>query len=1109
MKKTMNLDRGKQVPLSVSKNRTFRFILFLLFGVILSAMATTLHAQDTRITLKARNTSVSDVLKMIEAKSDFHFAYNNKLIDVTRKVDVTATNEKISDILKKIFDGTDVTTTVVDHQIVLASAKAMGETVGKSTLTRVSGKVTDEKEEPLPGVTVVVNGTTKGTITDANGNYSLQNVTSNETLVFSFVGMESKEIKVENQNVINVMLSETVTNLNEVVVVGYGIQKKSDVTGAVSSVSSKDFNKLASATPSEMIQGKIAGVQIISNSGEPGAGSQITIRGMSSIRAGSQPLYVVDGVPLDEGNTSPAGGNSYNSTPTDPLSFINPNDIASIDILKDASAAAIYGSRGANGVVLITTKKGKKGISEVTYSTSLSIGNIREKLSVLNADQWRQQRDAVLGYNNSNNLDPNDFHANTNWQDQVFRTAYSQDHNLTFTGGTESNQYRASLNYSDDQGILKKSDMEKYIGSLNLTQKAFNNKVTFNTMLNASEIIQNRLPLGTTGYQGDALINALQANPTWPAYNANGTPFQIGSANNLSPVAMIYYTNDLTRETHVLGDISANVALTNYLSYKVNFALDYMNSNRMIDQDQKLDYEISNRGAGQRNSREMYNYLIEHTLNFDKSFGVNHLSILAGYSYQNFQIRDAYVTGQGYITDALLYTNNIGSGNPTMTSISSDADSYQLQSYFGRVNYSLKDRYLLTATVRADGSSKFGINHQYGVFPSFAAGWRLSEEQFIKNLNFFDNLKLRLGWGETGNSEIGTHNSQTLYTPTSTASAVIGGQTITGLIISKTPNPNITWEKTQSTDVGLEFAILGGRLLGDFDYFYKQTTDLLLAIPSQAVSPTSFVVSNISGAKINNYGVELSLTGKAIQTKDFSWEISGNMTLPHNIVKNLPVQMYQTGAAVGQGLSDAYCEIITSNQPIDVFYGKKITNIDAQGVVHYLQTKSGIDSLTYLGNPSPNFIWSLTNTFKYKNWDLSIFINGVSGNKIFNNTAVLLDKTNINTSHNTLSYFAYDNVATATYTPTVSSRYITSGAYARLTNVTLGYTFNLKNTTYIKNLRLYLNGSNLLVITGYKGFDPDVTTSVPFGGNGVNSFGIDNGNYPKPRTFMLGINATF
>ncbi|MGC9150950.1 MAG: SusC/RagA family TonB-linked outer membrane protein [Microbacter sp.] len=975
---------------------------------------------------------------------------------------------------------------------------------------KVTGKVTDlVSGESLPGVSVIVEGTTRGTITDVNGVYNIEVPSENSILTFSFMGYASQQIKVGQQTHINVKLAEAAKNLSEVVVVGYGIQKKSDVTGAVSSVSAKDFNKMASATPSEMIQGKIAGVQIISNSGEPGAGSQITIRGMSSIRAGSQPLYVVDGVPLDEGNTSPTGGNTYNSTPTDPLSFINPNDIASIDILKDASAAAIYGSRGANGVVIITTKKGKKGVSEVTYSTSLSIGSVRKKLSVLSADQWRQQRDAVLGYNTTNNLDPNDYHANTDWQNEVFRTAFSQDHNLTFTGGTETTQYRASLNYTDDQGIMIKSDMKKYIGSLNLTQKALNNKVTFNAVLNASEIVQNRLPLGTTGYQGDALINALQANPTWPAYNANGTPFQIGSANNLSPLAMIYYTNDLTRETDVLGDISANVAFTNYLSYKVNLALDYMNSNRMINQDQKLDYEVSNGGAGQRNSREMYNYLIEHTLNFDKTFGVNHLTVLGGYSYQNFQIRDAYMTGQGYITDALLYTNNIGSGDPTMTSISSDADSYQLQSYFGRVNYSLKDRYLLTATVRADGSSKFGVNHQYGVFPSFAGGWRLSEEPFIKKLNFFDNLKLRFGWGETGNSEIGTHNSQTLYNPTPVASAVIGGQTITGLIISKTPNPNITWEKTQSTDAGLEFAILGGRLMGDFDYFYKQTTNLLLAIPSQAVSPTSFVVSNIPGAKIDNYGVELSLTGKAIQTKDFSWEISGNMTLPKNIVKNLPVQMYQTGAAVGQGLSNAYCEIITSNQPIDVLYGKKITNIDSQGVVHYLQTKSGIDSLTYLGNPSPNFIWSLTNTFRYKNWDLNIFINGVSGNRIFNNTAVLLDKTNINTSHNTLSYFAYDNVATATYTPTVSSRYMMNGTYARLTNVTLGYTFHLKNTTYIKNLRVYLNGSNLLVITSYKGFDPDVTTSVPFGGNGVNSFGIDNGNYPKPRTFMLGINATF
>lgn len=976
---------------------------------------------------------------------------------------------------------------------------------------QVNGKVSDEKGQPLPGVTVVVKGSTSGTITDADGHFSLPKVNLNSTLVFSFVGMQSKEVKYASQGAVNVTLIEETKSLNEVVVVGYGIQKKSDVTGSVASVKDDGFSKLVAATPSDMIQGKVSGVQIVANSGEPGSGSQITIRGASSIRAGSQPLYVVDGIPLDMGTTSAtsAGGNTYSSTPTDPLNFINPNDIASIDILKDASAAAIYGSRGANGVVLITTKKGTEGVNEVTYSTSLSVGNIRQKLSVLSADQWRQQRDAVLGYNNTTNLDPNDYQANTNWQNQVFRTAFSQDHSLTFMGGSSKTQYRASFNYSDNQGIMQKSDMTKYNGSLNLTQKALNNKVSFNANLTASEIAQSRLPLGTTGYQGDALINALQANPTWPVYNANGTPFQSGSASNLSPVAMINYTNDLTHETRMLGSLSATAALTNYLNYKANIGLDYMNSNRMIDQDQALDYEIANEGSGQRINREMYNYLIEHTLNFDKTFGIHHLSALVGYSYQNFQIRDASVIGEGYITDALFYTNNIGSGNPTLTSISSDADSYQLQSYFGRVNYSLKDKYLLTATVRADGSSKFGTNHQYGVFPSFAAGWRLGEEDFIKKLNIFDNLKLRLSWGETGNSEIGTHNSELLYNPTANASAVVGGTTITGLVISQTPNPNITWETTQSTDAGLEFSVLGGRFSGDIDYYNKVTSNLLLTVPSQAVSPTANVVKNIDGCKIENHGLELSLAGKIIKEKDFSWEVSGNITFSGNVVRNLPVQMYQTGAAVGQGLSNAYCEIITSNQPINVFYGKQITGIDSKGVVHYLQTKAGIDSLTYLGNPSPNFVWSITNTFRYKNWDLSIFVNGVHGNKIFNNTAVLLDKTNINTAHNTLSYFANDNVTTATYTPCVSSRYVTGGSYARLTNMSLGYNFDLKNTTWIKRLRAYITGSNLFVITKYKGFDPDVTSSQPYGSNGVNSFGIDNGNYPKPRTFLFGINASF
>lgn len=974
---------------------------------------------------------------------------------------------------------------------------------------QVSGKVTDPTGQAIPGATVLVKGTTNGTVTDLNGHYSLSKTSPQSVLVFSFVGMESKEVAVANQTIINAVLTEETTGLKEVVVVGYGIQKKSDVTGAVASVKEEGFNKLTSSTPTNMIQGKISGVQIISNSGEPGAGSRITIRGTSSIRTGTQPLYVIDGIPLDMGNTSAGGGNSYTSTPTDPLTFINANDIASIDILKDASAAAIYGSRGANGVVLITTKKGKEGNNEVTYSSTVSIGSIRKQLSVLAADQWRVQRNAVKGFSSSN-PDPNDYGASTDWQDQVFRTAYSHDHSLSFIGGSDKTQYRASFNYNNTQGIMQKSDMKKYVGSLNLTQKALNNKILFNSSLTASEIIQNRLPLGTQGYEGDALVNALQANPTWPVYDSKGNPFQSSSASLRSPVALINYTNDLTRETRILGSTSATVLFSSHFNYKINIGMDYMNSNRMIDQSQKLNIDgVYGIGSGQRNNREMYNYLIENTLNYDNTFNHHHISALAGYSYQNFQIRDAYTTGKGYITDALLYTNNIGSGTSSMTNISSDADSYKLQSFFGRVNYSFMEKYLLTATVRADGSSKFGTNKQYGVFPSFAAGWRLGEEDFIKKLDFFENLKLRFGWGKTGNSEIGTHNSQTLYSPTSNASAVVGGSTIMGLVISKTPNPDITWETTQSTDAGLEFTILKGRLSGDADYYYKTTSNLLLSVPSQAVSPTSTVVKNIPGCKIVNKGVELGLTGKAIVAKNFSWDISANATFQSNKVKNLPVAMYQTGAAVGQGLSNAYCQIITSNQPINVFYGKKITSIDSKGVVHYLQTSSGTDSLTYLGNPSPNFIWSITNSFKYKNWDLTIFINGVSGNKIFNNTAVLLDKTNINIAHNTLTRFAYDNVDIASYTPTVSSRYVENGAYARLSNVTLGYTFNLKNKLWVKRLRAYVTASNLCVITKYSGYDPDVTASREFSGNGVNSFGIDNGNYPRPRTFLLGISATF
>jgi TonB-dependent starch-binding outer membrane protein SusC len=978
----------------------------------------------------------------------------------------------------------------------------------------VSGTVTDAKDgSSMPGVNVIIENTTQGTVTDIDGKFTLNVPDKNSVLVFSFLSYVTQKITVGEQTVINVKLSEDITKLDEVVVIGYGTSKKKDLTGALATLKGDDLNKAGATTPEQLLQGKVSGVQIVSNNGEPGSGSQIKIRGASSIRSGQQPLYVVDGIPFDEQTTSPDGisGAALGGAPaTSPLTSINPNDIESIDILKDASAAAIYGSRGANGVIIITTKKGKEGVSEVSYSTTLSISQLPKKLPMLSSTAWVKFRKDSL-----KNTD-NNFLANTDWQDQIFRTAISNDQNLSISGGTNKSSYRASFNYANQQGIIDKSDLTRYAGRLNLTQKALNDKLNFEVNLSGSQVVENRVPVGATGFEGDVLLNALQANPTWPVRDSLGNPWQGNalytfSTSDRNPVAMLQYTNDLTRTTNIIGGLAATLEIFKGLNYKINFGMNYTNANRTINQSQKLSYMVPTLGSGQINNKELYNYVIEHTLNYNKEIGAQTFNIMAGYSYQQFMNRGSDITGQGFITDGIPYTNVIGSGTPTLTSISSyfDTDN-KMQSFFGRLNYNLKEKYLLTATIRADGSDKFGPNKQYGYFPSFAAGWRISEEQFMKNLNAFSNLKLRFGWGQTGNSEIELNQPVPSYRYDNASKAIVGGTTIIGLAVARTANANVTWETTTSNDLGLDFGILKGRISGSIDLYQKVTSDLLLTIPSAPLSPSNTVVRNLDSAKVINKGLEMSLTGVVISNSKASWEITGNLSFLNSKVTGLNKAIYLTGSAQGQGLTGAYVEVIANNQPINEFYGNRIVSIDGRGRVQYLKSKMGtgfVDSVTYLGSPQPKFTWSLINNFKYGNWDLSIFIEGVHGNKIFNNTALLLDKTNLNQSKNALDYFISDKVNINRYNPAVSDRYIEDGSYIRLSSVTLGYNLNFKNSPWIKRMRIFIQGTNLLLITKYKGFDPDVSSSKD--ANGINSFGIDITNYPKAITGLAGLNVTF
>jgi len=964
----------------------------------------------------------------------------------------------------------------------------------------ITGIVTDASNLGMPGVSVGIKGTTKGTVTDIDGKFSLPISDENAVLIFSFIGFTSKEVPLAGQTVLTVTMSEDVMRLDEVVVTGYGVSKKSDLTGSLTSLKEGDFKSGISASPEQMLQGKVSGVQTISNNGEPGAGSQIRVRGVSTIMGGKQPLYVVDGIPLDETTSSPTGpsGSALNGAPaTSPLTFLNPGDIESIDILKDASAAAIYGSRGANGVILITTKKGKEGKSEVNYSATFGISKLPKKLDVLSAAEWTIYRRDTL------NLPLNNYHGATDWQDEVFRTATTQNHNLAFSGGNGKTLYNASFNYMDQQGIIKTSDMKKYSGRVSLTQKALKDRLVFQSDLTASEIIERRAPIGTTGFEGDALLNALQANPTMPVYWSDGS---YADSTGRNPVAMLELTSDITHTTRILGGISAQLEIIKGLNYKISLGLDYTNANRFINQSQKLNYQQSPAGSGQINNRELYNYLIEHTLSYNRVFGIHSVGLLAGYSYQNWDVHGSDFSSSGFITDGVPYTNVMQTAPLAYDGKNSYADNYKMQSFFGRLNYNLLEKYILTSTIRRDGSSKFGVKNKYGNFPSVAAAWRLSEENFVKNLGVFNNLKLRAGWGLTGNSEIPTKQSQYIYAIDNRYKAIVGGQAIPGFAITQTPDSALKWESTQSINIGLDFGFLKGRLSGSAEYYKKTSKDILLLIQSQPGAPTPTIYQNIKDCKIINKGWEFNLSGVIVDSKDIKWDITGNLSFLDNVVKNLP-QTYYTGTAAGQGLTGVLVQEITNGQPMNVFIGSKVDSITPTGKVSYVKKKgTSTDSTFILGNPQPKEIWSITSNLSYKNFDLSIFVEGVHGNKIFNNTAMILDKTNLNQAQNALTDFVHDNLAYSN-SPTVSSRYIEDGSYVRLSNVTLGYNLKLQKTDLISRVRIYITGSNLLLFTKYSGFDPDVSSSRD--ANSINSMGIDITNYPKARTYILGLNVTF
>jgi len=898
---------------------------------------------------------------------------------------------------------------------------------------------------------------------------------------------ESDTIKSDNK----------MTDIEEVVMIGYGSQKKSDVTGAVGSVKAEDFNKGMVANVGQLLQGKVAGVNVSNVSGEPGANQNIIIRGVGSLRSGTTPLYVIDGFVIDNTNTGVANN---------PMNFINPDDIASMDVLKDASAAAIYGARGANGVIVITTKKGKKGRTQLNLSSNLTISNLANKMNVFSADEFRTQVTAMGG-----KLD--DMGGNTDWQDELTRTAISNNVNFSAAGATDNSNYYAALGYENQEGILYNSNLRRYSGRVNISQKAFDGRVNIDFNLNGSRTENNR-PNATS-----TVSNMLTWNPTYPAYT-DGSPTTVFNNGAFNPLIRQQIYKDFTNNNRILANISPSVEIIKGLTYKLNFGVDYSTADRIIQNiPHAVPLEI---GSLDLNYFSNNNTLVENTLTYKFKINRHDFNVLAGHSYQKFMMIERGWDYSVFPNNGIEPQYQIGAANKNNTTSTSSATKNELQSWFGRANYGYQDKYLLTATLRADGSSKFGRNNRYGIFPSFAAGWNISKENFLADVSLVSNLKLRASWGKTGNQEMPNKITKRSYKSASDG----GGQATypmdgsgnypVGFYLVRADNPGIQWEVTTQTNIGVDFGFMNNRLTGTFDFFNKVSDNILLDInPVDPISAEEKMWKNIPNMTINNTGYEISLNYNSNTNKAFTYSIGGNASFIKNEVKDSPYRVLSTGEAQGPGTTNAVINGYINNQPIGTFYVREFLGLNENGT-NIFRDVDGDGIITdndrvAAGSALPDFTYNLYLKAAYKNFDLGLNFNGVAGNMIYNNTAsTLFTRGRLGLSQNTTDAATQFPNESANNTNVISTRYLEKGDFLRLNNATLGYNLNPKVLgigEHIRNIRFTVTAQNLFVVTKYSGFDPEINTGVSQGG--IQSFGIDYATYPKARSFAFGVNVAF
>ncbi|WP_343706875.1 TonB-dependent receptor [Flavobacterium sp.] len=980
--------------------------------------------------------------------------------------------------------------------------------------TEVSGVVLDDKGIPLPAVNVLEKGTTNTVTTDFDGKFKITASNKNATLVFSFMGFEDQAVKLDGTKTnYSIKLLSTTTNLEQVVVVGYGKGSRKNLTTAVSSVKAEDLNRGAISDVGQLLQGKVSGLNI-SSSGDPTKTASVVLRGASTLNSSQGPFYVIDGIPGVD------------------ISVISPDDIATIDVLKDAAATAIYGNRAANGVIMVTTKKGSKGRTQVAYNGYVGWEEVSNNLDMMNADQLRD----FTTRNNLNFTPENDKGANTNWQKEILRPgrAKSSSHNLSMSGGGDHGSYTASITSINKEGVMLKSDFSRIIARLSVEQYAFDDKVKFGLNVTNSNTKYQNVPQRNT-----VLLQAASYLPVSPVRNPDGSLFEnFVSPGYFNPVALIEHGTDETRTDNLVGNLTAEVKLPFGITYNLNLAhqrltashgefydsyySQYNSANFYNNPDPPLTKTLVNfgvNGSALRNSYETRNNIIESFFTWDKTFGDHKIKAVLGYSWQENTLGDGFqATTTNFPVDNVGYNNlalsNYTSVNGYVVNFG-DSKAYQktrLISYFGRLNYNYKDKYLLQGSLRRDGGSMFGANNQWGYFPSVGGAWRLDKESFMQNQNVFSDLKLRASWGVTGNSS-GFNAYTAQFISGSLGTFYYNGQQIGAYGPNQAANPDLKWEKTATANIGLDFSIAKGKVTGSVDVYDKKTTDMIFNYNVNPVLvPVGTIVAN--GGTMSNKGIELSLSTTPVKTANFSWNSNLNLAHNKNEIVKLTSPFFVGGDSIrrvqpdGGGQTGSTLQIFKEGKPLGQFFTLKYAGKNADGVSQYYDKNGDLTTTPqigvdyhYAGSAQPKLLMGWANNFQYKKFDLSIFFRGVFGNKIFNATRADLFRpstamtNNIlvdagNESPNDLNSFKY------------SDRFIEDGSYIRLDNMTLGYNFG-KVGRYISSLRLYHTVNNVFVITKYTGIDPEVE-------QGGTAPGVDSNNfYPKTRTYLFGLNVTF